>query len=58
MNQFATEIVQDQVQKQDITEPFHSHLETAVTSLLVTNLTEFLYYEKYNRISFNLDHTC
>lgn len=53
MNQFTTEIVQALVQKQDITEVFRSHLETAVNSLLATELTEFLDYEKYDRIGFN-----
>lgn len=53
MNQFTTEIVQALVQKQDITEVFRSHLETAVNSLLATELTEFLDYEKYDRMGFN-----
>lgn len=53
MNQFTTEIVQALVQKQDITEVFRSHLETAVNSLLATELTEFLDYDKYDRIGFN-----
>ena len=53
MNQFTTEIVQALVQKQDITEVFRSHLETALNSLLAMELTEFLDYEKYDRIGFN-----
>ena len=39
--------------KQDITEVFRSHLEMAINSLLATELTEFLDYEKYDRIGFN-----
>ena len=53
MTQFTTDIVQALVQKQDITEVFRSHLETAVNTLLTTELTAFLDYEKYDRIGFN-----
>lgn len=53
MNQFTTEIIDALVKKQDITEVFRSHLETAINSLLATELTEFLDYEKYDRIGFN-----
>ncbi len=53
MTQFTTDIVQALVQKQDITEVFRSHLETAVNTLLATELTAFLDYEKYDRIGFN-----
>jgi len=53
MNQFTTEIVEALVKKQDITEVFRTHLETAVNTLLVTELTAFLDYEKYDRIGFN-----
>ncbi|MTT33361.1 IS256 family transposase, partial [Terrilactibacillus sp. BCM23-1] len=53
MNQFTTEIVDALVKKQDITEVFRSHLEKAINSLLVTELTSFLDYEKYDRIGFN-----
>ena len=53
MNQFTTEIVEALVKKQDITEVFRSHLETAVNTLLATELTAFLDYEKYDRIVFN-----
>ncbi len=53
MTQFTTDIVQALVQKQDITEVFRSHLETAVNILLTTELTAFLDYEKYDRIGFN-----
>ncbi len=53
MTQFTSDIVQALVQKQDITEVFRSHLETAVNTLLTTELTAFLDYEKYDRIGFN-----
>ncbi|EGQ18237.1 mutator family transposase [Sporosarcina newyorkensis 2681] len=53
MNQFTTDIVDALVKKQDITEVFRSHLETAVNTLLTTELTAFLDYEKYDRIGFN-----
>ncbi|HBZ10780.1 MAG TPA: IS256 family transposase [Bacillus bacterium] len=53
MNQFTTDIVEALVKKQDITEVFRSHLETAVNSLLTMELTAFLDYEKYDRIGFN-----
>lgn len=53
MNQFTTEIVEALVKKQDITEVFRTHLETAVNTLLATELTAFLDYEKYDRIGFN-----
>lgn len=53
MNQFTTDIVDALVKKQDITEVFRLHLETAVNTLLVTELTAFLDYEKYDRIGFN-----
>ncbi|WHI60799.1 IS256 family transposase [Mammaliicoccus lentus] len=53
MNQFTTDIVNALVKKQDITEVFRSHLEKAVNTLLTTELTAFLDYEKYDRIGFN-----
>ncbi|WP_181213520.1 transposase, partial [Mesobacillus zeae] len=53
MNQFTTDIVDALVKKQDITEVFRAHLETAVNKLLATELTSFLDYEKYDRIGFN-----
>lgn len=53
MNQFTTEIVEALVKKQDITEVFRTHLEAAVNTLLATELTVFLDYEKYDRIGFN-----
>ena len=51
MNQFTTEIIDALVKKQDITEVFRSHLEMAINSLLATELTEFLNYEKYDRMA-------
>lgn len=53
MNQFTTDIVQALVKKEDITQVFRSHLETAVNTLLATEITTFLDYEKYDRIGFN-----
>ncbi len=53
MTHFTTDIVQALVPKQDISEVFRSHLETAVNTLLTTELTAFLDYEKYDRIGFN-----
>jgi putative transposase len=41
------------VKKEDITEIFRSHLESAVNSLLQTELTAFLDYEKYDRLGFH-----
>ncbi|KGX84677.1 transposase IS905, partial [Pontibacillus litoralis JSM 072002] len=52
MNQFTTEIVDALVKKQDITEVFRSHLEMAMNTLLKTELTKFLDYEKYDRAGF------
>ncbi|NGY75908.1 IS256 family transposase [Bacillus megaterium] len=53
MNQFTTDLVQALVQKEDVTEIFRSHLENAVNTLLTSELTAFLDYEKYDRIGFN-----
>lgn len=53
MNQFTSKIIEALVQKQDITEAFREHLEKAVNTLLATELTAFLDYEKYDRIGFN-----
>lgn len=49
MNHFTTELVEAVVNKQDVTEVFRSHLETAMNHLLETELTSFLDYEKYDR---------
>ncbi|AET57024.1 transposase, mutator family protein [Paenibacillus terrae HPL-003] len=43
MNHFTTDLVQALVIKQDITEVFRSHLESAMNHLLETELTAFLY---------------
>ncbi|MBP1904777.1 transposase-like protein [Paenibacillus turicensis] len=49
MNHFTTELVEALVNKQDVTEVFRSHLESAMNHLLETELTSFLDYEKYDR---------
>lgn len=53
MNQFTTDIMQALVKKDDITEVFRLHLESAINTLLQTELTAFLDYDKYDRIGFN-----
>ncbi|MDP9697892.1 transposase-like protein [Paenibacillus intestini] len=53
MNHFTTDLVQALVTKQDVTEIFCQHLELAMNRLLETELTAFLDYEKYDRISVN-----
>ncbi|WP_211654128.1 IS256 family transposase [Planococcus alpniumensis] len=53
MTQFTTDIMQALVKKEDISEVFRQHLETAVNTLLQTELTAFLDYEKYDRLGFN-----
>lgn len=53
MTQFTTDIMQALVKKEDISEVFRKHLETTVNTLLQTELTAFLDYEKYDRIGFN-----
>ncbi|MCM3005715.1 IS256 family transposase [Priestia koreensis] len=53
MNQFTTDLVQALVQKEDVTKVFRTHLENAVNTLLASELTAFLDYEKYDRIGFN-----
>ena len=53
MNDFTIEIVQTLVTKGDLNELFRSHLEKAINTLLRTELTAFLDYEKYDRIGFN-----
>lgn len=52
MNQFTTDIIQNLVKKEDIKEVFRVHLEAAVNTLLQTELTAFLDYEKYDRAGF------
>lgn len=49
MNDFITEIVQTLVTKGDLNELFRLHLEKAINTLLRTELTAFLDYEKYDR---------
>ena len=53
MNDFTTEIVQTLVTKGDLNELFRSHLEKALNTLLRTELTAFLDYDKYDRVGFN-----
>lgn len=53
MTQFTTDIMQALVKKEDISEFFRKHLETSVNTLLKTELTAFLDYDKYDRIGFN-----
>jgi len=53
MNHLTTDLIQALVTKQDITEVFRSHLESAINQLLQTELTAFLAYEKYDRIGVN-----
>ncbi|WP_234535768.1 transposase, partial [Paenibacillus pseudetheri] len=53
MNHFTTDLVQALVTKQDVTEVFRSHLESAMNHLLETELTAFLDYEKYDRLGVN-----
>ncbi|MCD5090868.1 transposase [Enterococcus hirae] len=49
MNDFTTELLQTLATKGDLNELFRSHLELAVNTLLRTELTAFLDYEKYDR---------
>lgn len=53
MTQFTTDIMQALVKKEDISDVFRKHLEMAVHTLLKTELTAFLDYEKYDRIGFH-----
>lgn len=53
MNHFTTDLVQALVTKQDVTEVFRRHLESAMNHLLETELTAFLDYEKYDRTGIN-----
>ncbi len=53
MNHFTSDTKQALVKKEDITAVFRFHLEAAVNTLLKTELTAFLDYEKYDRIGFN-----
>ncbi len=53
MDQFTTDFVQALLQKEDVTNIFRSHLENAVNTLLTSEWTVFLDYEKYDCIGFN-----
>ncbi|AHI56122.1 IS256 family transposase [Listeria ivanovii] len=53
MNDFTTAIVQTLGTKGDLNELFRSHLEKALNTLLRTELTAYLAYDKYERIGFN-----
>jgi len=53
MNDFTTEILKTLANKGDLNELLRVHLEKAVNTLLKTELTAFLDYEKYDRIGFN-----
>ncbi|EGP5035297.1 IS256 family transposase [Enterococcus faecium] len=53
MNDFTTEMLKTLANKGDLNELFRVHLEKAVNTLLKTELTAFLDYEKYDRIGFN-----
>lgn len=53
MNNLTTDILQTLATKDDLNELFRSHLELAVNTLLRTELTAFLDYEKYDRIGFH-----
>ncbi|MED4130752.1 IS256 family transposase [Shouchella miscanthi] len=52
MTDFTTDIAQALVRKEDLQEVFRSHLEAAINTLLATELTAFLDYEKYDRVGF------
>ena len=53
MDHFTSDIIQALAKKEDIAEIFRNHLEKAVNTLLQTELTAFLDYEKYDRLGFN-----
>ena len=53
MHHFTSDIIQALVKKEDVSEIFRSHLEDAMNTLLKTELTAFLDYEKYDRSGFN-----
>lgn len=52
MTDFTTDITQALVRKEDLKEVFRTHLKKAVNTLLATELTAFLDYEKYDRVGF------
>jgi transposase-like protein len=53
MNNITTKLVTRLANNESITEIFRSELELAVNTLLKTELTSFLDYEKYDRAGFN-----
>ncbi len=53
MNNLTTDTLQTLATKGDLNELFRSHLELAVNTLLRTELTAFLDYEKYDRTGFH-----
>ncbi|NTN77054.1 transposase, partial [Enterococcus faecium] len=53
MNDFTKEIVQNLVTERELNELFRSNLQKAIITLLRTELTAFLDYEKYDRTGFN-----
>lgn len=52
MTDFSTDLANALVQKQDLNEIFRAHLEQAVNTLLVTELSAFFDDEKYDRAGF------
>ena len=53
MSNFTSKLITTLIDKGDITELFRSHIEEAVNKLLQIELTEFLNYDRYDRIGFN-----
>lgn len=53
MNDITSDVMQALVNKEDISEVFRCHLEKGINTLLITELTAFLDYEKYDRDGFN-----
>lgn len=53
MSNFTTNLITTLIDKGDITELFRSHVKEAVNKLLQIELTEFLNYDRYDRIGFN-----
>jgi putative transposase len=49
MNDFTTELINSLAQKKDINEVFRFHVEKAVNTLLQTELSSYLGYERYDR---------
>jgi putative transposase len=53
MNHITSDVMQALVKKEDIKEVFRFHLEADLNTLLTTELTAFLDYEKYARVGVN-----